>query len=98
MYMKQTISAMSILLLSFAAAAAAPGKNGAQAGQPQANEHGTQIIIRSEAEKKRRADENSNRQSGLDASRGLERAGERRNGDKQGEKQDGDSTWWWPFD
>ena len=73
-----------VFLLLCTAATAAPDKDRKPAGKD--DDNGVQIIIRSEAEKKRRQNpetpnannQNSNRQSDPDSNRGLERAEERR--------------------
>jgi hypothetical protein len=90
MRMKQTRLALAVLLFGFAAGlGAAPAGGQGRAGQDtQAgrDDGGAQIIIRSEAEKKRRQQEaadrpapgDSNRQSDPDATRGLQRSEERR--------------------
>ncbi len=91
MRMKQTIRILAMLVCTAAAGvyAAPPGGQGGAGQDPQTgrgNDDGAQIIIRSEAEKKRRqqqaaerpAPDESNRQSDPDATRGLERAEQRR--------------------
>jgi hypothetical protein len=85
MYLRQVTIGLALLLCATAATAAAPGKDQEPAGKATDNA-GARIIIRSEAEKKRRqqaeaaraSNENSNRQSDIGSERGLERAEERR--------------------
>lgn len=83
MTLKRVTTGLALLLLC-AAATAAPDKDRKPAGKN--DDNGAQIIIRSDAEKKRRQNpetpnadnQNSNRQSDADSTRGLERAEERR--------------------
>lgn len=77
MRMKQTLITLA-LLPALAATSATAADQDRDAPASEADTGGARIIIRSEAEKKRRDADNSNRQSGPDAGRGLERAQERR--------------------
>jgi hypothetical protein len=82
MRMKQVTTTMALLLLAFAgtpfAADERSGKPAEQSPRAITTESGTEIIIRSDTDRRRRDAENSNPQSGLDSTHGLERAAERR--------------------
>lgn len=95
-----------LLLVGFpAVATAAPQSDRESAGHERAaeRERAAQIIIRSDAEKKRRKalrgddNENSNRQSDPDSTRGLERAEERRAEPAEEHAQAGKDEGWYEY-
>jgi hypothetical protein len=82
MRMKQISPPIACLLFCMSGIAVAAPEQGKEADShgrhTGLDDSGVRIHIRTEEEKKRREARNSNRQSEPDASRGLERAGERR--------------------
>lgn len=81
MRMKQVATAVAVLMGAALPAQAEDGQGNTSPTKGQRSittESGTEIIIRSESDKRRRDEDNDNRQSGPGATRGLERADERR--------------------